>query len=74
MSDQSHLDADVAALTTQIDAVNAAVAAVAAEIAALKVVPVGTPLDFTALDAKVVDLTAAAGGVAALEPPVTPAP
>lgn len=74
MSDQSHLDTDVAALVAQIATINAAVTAVAAEIAALKATPVGTPLDFTAADKAVADLTTAASGVVALEPPVAPAP
>ena len=72
MSDQSHLNADVAAISAQVAAINSAVTSVAAEIAALKTVPAGTPLDFTAADKAVADLTAAAGGVAALEPPAAP--
>ena len=46
MTDQDHLDADVQALTTGLDAIEA-------QIAALKAQPGGTALDFTALDAVV---------------------
>lgn len=59
MSDQEHLDADVAALTTATDAI-------AAEVEALKAAQSsGTPLDFTALDALVATIQG--------EVPVTPA-
>lgn len=51
LSDQAHLDADVTALL-------AGLAAVEAEIAALKNVPTSPPLDFTGLDAAVAQLTA----------------
>jgi archaellum component FlaC len=55
MTDQEHLDADVAALTT-------AVAVIAQEIADLKSQPGAGSLDFTGLDAAV-------AAVAGLEPP-----
>lgn len=52
MSDQSHLDSDVAELTTDFAAIKDEIAKLEAAAAA------GQPLDFTALDAVVADVKA----------------
>lgn len=61
-ADQAHLDADV-------QAENDAIAIIEAEIAAFKAVPLGTPLDFTALDNAVARLRSDAPP--AVTPPAT---
>jgi len=67
MSDQAHLDTDVAALAAILTELET-------ELTALKGVPAGTPLSFAAADQLVADAKAAAAALAvpAVPPPVTP--
>jgi hypothetical protein len=67
MSEQSHLDADVAALT-------AAISAVQTELANLKAQPTQPPLDFTALDAAVGNLQGLAPAAAPADTGTSPPP
>lgn len=56
---QAHLDTDVAALTAGIQALGDAATAIEAEIAALKNQPQASSIDFSKLDARTSDLSAA---------------
>jgi predicted negative regulator of RcsB-dependent stress response len=63
MSDQSHLDAQVAAINAGVAALTTAATNIAAEIAALKAA--NPAVDFTGLDAAVASLGAAVTAVQA---------
>jgi hypothetical protein len=71
MSDQAHLDTDVATLTTALQAIAGAVVVIAQELATLKAANPG--LDFTKTDKAVGDAITAAASVVALEPNQPPA-
>lgn len=70
MTDQEHLDADVAAVQAVVTDLAAATQNIADEIAALKAA--NPAVDFTGLDAAVASLQGAQAGVDALETPPAP--
>jgi predicted negative regulator of RcsB-dependent stress response len=70
MSDQSHLDAQVAQIVAGVAALNTAATDIEAEIAALKAA--NPAVDFTALDAAVASLGSAVTAVQADDQPAAP--
>jgi chromosome segregation ATPase len=67
MSDQSHLDTDIAQLQAQVATLNTAAAAIQTEIASIK--SANPTVDFTGLDQLVSDLSTATAAVEANVPP-----
>lgn len=76
VNDQQKLDALATALGTLGTQLSTAATGLAADIAALKNVPPGTPLDFTSVDAKLASIQTATQALndldAANPPPATP--